>query len=163
MKFFQQQNFVSSEFKHRIYPWPLAPASSEKRWRQSFFRILTCFSLQLEFNHFVFRQSERDVFFRCVRRLGFFEHGCLCEVNVLIYRRRICRSEICRRVWAHRVFMYTDFSAIKEKGISACRQYFLSFALNRPYWPGLYTIFSSVLSPLIYRSTRLHLSSRFFG
>ena len=51
-------------------------------------------------------------FFRCVRRLGFFEHGCLCEVNVLIYRRRICRSVICRRVWAHRVFMYTDRKSV---------------------------------------------------
>jgi hypothetical protein len=71
------------------------------------------------------------MFFDACDVLQFFEHGCLCEVNVLIHRRRICRSEICRRVWAHRVFMYTDFSAIKEKGISACRQYFLSFALNK--------------------------------
>ena len=55
------------------------------------------------------------MFFDACDVLQFFEHGCLCEVNVLIHRRRICRSEICRRVWAHRVFMYTDFSAIKEK------------------------------------------------
>ena len=30
-KFFQQQNFVSSEFSHRNYPWPLARASPGKR------------------------------------------------------------------------------------------------------------------------------------
>ena len=62
-----------------------------------------------------FSDSQSVMFFSMRATFGFFEHGCLCEVNVLIYRRRICRSEICRRVWAHRVFMYTDFSAIKEK------------------------------------------------
>ena len=59
-----------------------------------------------------------------------FEHGCLREV-IVIHRGRICRRVIYGRVCAYRDIMYTDFSAIKEKGNPACRQYFLSFALNK--------------------------------
>ena len=48
--------------------------------------------------------------------------------------------------------MYTDFSDIKEKGISACRQYFLSCTLNKA-WIGLVCILPSLAFPLLYLVT----------
>ena len=153
-KIFQQQILPAPSSVTEITPDRLLEQVQEKGWRHPPFQYMSVFALPFFDTHmFPFARFRSFSAWAVQPFLFLMSEGFLDGSAICLYIASACVGVYSKGEFVRiEVDRYTDFSDIKEKGISACRQYFLSCTLNKA-WIGLVCILTSLAFSLLYLNT----------